>query len=84
MSINASDEWKEHALHPEKADTGESPELMTPAARDDVDEDALSATPRSMLQQSGSGSPEAPDGSAPGTGPLDRPAARPNLGPDVP
>ncbi len=33
MSIKASDDWKEHALHPEKAATGESPETDAPAAR---------------------------------------------------
>ncbi len=33
MTIKGSPEWSEHALHPEKSDMGESPELAQPAAR---------------------------------------------------
>ncbi len=33
MTIKASDEWKEHALHPDKAVTGESPDTEVPAGR---------------------------------------------------
>ncbi|MDP9381682.1 MAG: hypothetical protein M3Q29_16350 [Chloroflexota bacterium] len=83
MTIKGSEEWREHALHPEKSDTGESPELLTPAAREDMDEDVRTTMPRAMSEQSGSGSHEAPEGGRPGTGPLDDPAGRPNLGSDV-
>ncbi len=43
MTSKGSDEWKEHALHPDKADTGESPETEAPAARISEVSDAESA-----------------------------------------
>ena len=41
MTIRGSEEWKEHALHPEKSDTGETPESVAPAERPTGDPDAV-------------------------------------------
>lgn len=53
MSINASDDWKEHALHPEKSDTGENPEMMTPAERPTGDPDAVFGAESANLKPGG-------------------------------
>ena len=58
MTIKASDEWKEHALHPEKSDTGETPESMAPAERATGDPDAVLAPSRRTCSRA-EGSPAA-------------------------
>lgn len=67
MTINASDEWKEHALHPEKSDTGENAEMMTPAGERTSDP---AGTLSSEVTAAG-----APGSLPAGTGPNDAPAA---------
>ncbi len=53
MTIKASDEWKEHALHPEKSDTGETPESMAPAERATGDPDAVFGAESANLEPGG-------------------------------
>lgn len=79
MSINASEEWKKHALHPEKPDTGENEETLAPAEHSPAAPDAAYADEAPMVQ-SGTGIGEGDQGNLPGTGSLDAPAAAPNLG----
>lgn len=79
MSIKASDEWKEHALHPEKAATGENAETAAPADRVASTEAEPFGTDAN-LSQSGTGSDEASTpGALPGSGPLDQPAGTPTM-----
>ena len=68
MSINASDEWKEHALHPEKSSTGESPEMEVPAERPAGDPDAVFGAETVNLAP-GAGLPGSGQGGNPASGP---------------
>jgi hypothetical protein len=79
MSIKASDEWKEHALHPEETATGENAETVAPADRaTSTEAEPFGTDPN--ISQSGTGSGEASTpGALPGSGPLDQPAGTPTL-----
>lgn len=71
MSIeHASDEWKKHALHPEKSPTGENEEMMVPAERPQGDPDAVFGAETSNLQPGG-GVAGSGQGGNPASGPRD-------------
>lgn len=73
MSIDASEEWKRHALHPEKAATGETPESEVPAGgpMEGVDTE-FGAEEAGVASGSTTGGAGVGSG-APGSGPLDQP-----------
>lgn len=70
MSIKASDDWKEHALHPDKSDTGENLEMMMPAERPTGDPDAVFGAETAGLKPAG-GVAGSSEGGNPASGPRD-------------
>lgn len=71
MSIKASDDWKEHALHPEKASTGDTPDSVVPAARPEGDPDAVYGAESANLAPGAGVGEVASQGGNPASGPRD-------------
>ncbi|MDP9351721.1 MAG: hypothetical protein M3P51_09305 [Chloroflexota bacterium] len=71
MTIKASDEWKEHALHPEKSSTGDTAETVAPSERPGGDPDAVYGAETANLAPGAGVGSAAAQGGNPASGPRD-------------